>query len=50
MEYGVGGGGGLGPRSRSVVFYFLCKTLRYSGIDLLNATVARGVSCFCLIY
>jgi len=45
----VFGGGGLGPRSASVG-YVLCNSLRYSGIDILNATVARGVSCFCLIY
>ena len=44
----MGGGGGLGPRSRSVV-YFLCKSLINSGIDLLNATVARGVSCLSYI-
>jgi len=30
--------------------YFLCNSLRYSGTDLLNATVARGETCFCLLY
>ena len=39
----------IGSRTRSVG-YFLCNSLRYSGIDLLNATVARGVTCFCLLY
>ena len=32
---------GWGPRSRSVG-YFLCNSLRYSGVEFLDVMVARG--------
>ena len=42
MEEGVGG------RDLVMWVFFLCNALHNIGINPLNITVARGVSCFCL--
>ena len=43
-----GGRGLLEGRYLVMWVYLLCNALRNIGINPLNVTVARGISCFCL--
>jgi len=45
-----GGEGLLGGGARDLVMwvFLLCNALRNIGINPLNVTAARGISCFCL--